>query len=36
MLKVWLHEKKNGTPLEQVSVWFILDAYNDSNKYVNW
>jgi zinc D-Ala-D-Ala carboxypeptidase len=22
--------------LEQVSIWFILDAYNDSNKYVNW
>jgi len=22
--------------LEQVSVWTVLDAYNDSNKYVNW
>ena len=22
--------------MEQVSIWFVLDAYNDSNKYVNW
>ena len=22
--------------MEQVSVWFVLDAYNDFSKYVNW
>ena len=22
--------------MEQVSVWFVLDAYNDFDKYVNW